>query len=178
VTLPFVAGFLLLHLLEHSLGVHEPHDHEYGEHHHVPQVGWAAATTLSVHSFLDGVAIGLAFQAGTALGWAVAIAVIAHDFSDGLNTVALMLRHGSTERGARAMLAVDALAPLLGALSTLAFHLPAGVLGLYLAFFAGFLLYLATGDILPEAHARHPSRLTMLTTIAGVGFIGTVVAVS
>jgi ZIP family zinc transporter len=76
------------------------------------------------------------------------------------------------------MLAIDAAAPLLGAASTLFFSLPDQVLALYLAFFAGFLLYLATGDILPEAHARHPTRLTMVATIAGVAFIGTVVALS
>jgi zinc transporter ZupT len=55
---------------------------------------------------------------------------------------------------------------------------PDRVLALYLAFFAGFLLYLATGDILPEAHSRHPSRLTLLATVGGVVFIGGVVALA
>jgi ZIP family zinc transporter len=104
--------------------------------------------------------------------------VIAHDFADGLNTVTLMLRHGNSERRARAMLAVDALAPVLGAASTLLFSVSDQVLALYLSFFAGFLLYLATGDILPEAHARHPTRLTLVATVGGVGFIGLVVAAS
>jgi ZIP family zinc transporter len=89
-----------------------------------------------------------------------------------------MLRHGNSDRRARLMLALDAVAPVLGAASTLFFHVPAHVLALYLAFFAGFLLYLATGDILPEAHSRHPSVLTLGTTLAGVGFIATIVAVS
>lgn len=178
VTLPFVAGFLLLHLVERGMGVHGAHEQEYGEHHHRPELGLATAGALATHSFLDGVGIGLAFQVGSALGWAVALAVIAHDFADGLNTVSLVLRHGNSERRARVMLAVDAAAPLLGAASTLLFSLPDRALALYLAFFAGFLLYLATGDILPEAHARHPTRLTMLATVAGVVFIGTVVALS
>ena len=76
------------------------------------------------------------------------------------------------------MLGLDAVAPALGALSTLFFSLPDRVLALYLAFFCGFLLYLATGDILPEAHARHPSRLTLLCTVGGVVFISTVVALA
>jgi ZIP family zinc transporter len=174
----FVAGFALLHLVERAVGLHEGHGAEYGEHHHRPVMGLASATTLVIHSFLDGVGIGLAFQGGTALGWAVAIAVIAHDFSDGLNTVTLMLRHGNSTNHARVMLGLDAAAPLLGAASTLLFQIPEQALGLYLAFFAGFLLYLATGDILPEAHAHHPTRLTMLTTGAGLTFIGLVVALS
>ena len=46
-----------------------------------------SALALIGHSLADGVAIGLAFQAGNHVGVAVAVAVIAHDFSDGLNTV-------------------------------------------------------------------------------------------
>jgi ZIP family zinc transporter len=41
-------------------------------------------------------------------------------------------------------------------------------MAIYLAAFSGFVIYLATSHILPEAHARHPSRLTMLATIFGV----------
>jgi ZIP family zinc transporter len=178
VSFAFVAGFLVLHLVERGMGVHQAHELEYGEHHHTPQLGLAAAGALAAHSFLDGVGIGLAFQVGSALGWAVALAVIAHDFADGLNTVSLMLRHGNSDRRAKIMLAVDATAPMLGAASTLLFSLPDSVMALYLAFFAGFLLYLATGDILPEAHSRHPGRLTMVATVGGVAFIGTVVALS
>jgi len=56
---------------------------------------------------------------------------------------------------------------VVGAAITLGFTIPAGVLGLYLGFFAGFLLYLATSDILPEAHSPHPSRTTLICTVAG-----------
>jgi len=178
VMLTFVLGFLALHVLERSMAMHHAHEDEYGEHQHVPELGMASALALSAHSFMDGVGIGLAFQVGSGLGVAVALAVIAHDFADGLNTVTLMLRHGNSQRRAQVLLAVDAIAPLLGATSTLFFHVPDQVLALYLAFFAGFLLYLATGDILPEAHSRHPSVLTLAMTVAGVGFIGTVVALS
>ena len=178
VALPFVAGFLILHLVERSLAMHHAHEQEYGEHEHLPQLGITSAVALAGHSFLDGVGIGLAFQIGSGLGLAVTLAVIAHDFADGLNTVTLMLRHGNSERRARVMLAVDAVAPVLGAASTLFFSVPDQILALYLSFFAGFLLYLATGDILPEAHSRHPSRLTLVATVGGVVFIGGVVAIS
>jgi zinc transporter ZupT len=178
VTVPFVVGFLALHIVERSMGMHHAHEQEYSDHHHQQALGLTSAGALALHSFLDGVGIGVAFHVGTGLGLAVALAVIAHDFADGLNTVTLMLRHGNSERRARLMLAADAAAPLLGVASTLFFSLSEQVVALYLAFFAGFLLYLATGDILPEAHARHPGRLTLLTTVGGVAFIGTVVAVS
>lgn len=165
----FAAGFLVLHVVERALAVHPAHEDEYGEHagHRHRQIGFASAAGLVGHSFLDGVGIGLAFQVNTGVGLAVAIAVIAHDFADGLNTVTVMLVHKNDRRRAILMLVLDALAPVLGAASTLLFHLPEPVLAIYLGLFAGFLLYLATADILPEAHARHPSRLTLLATLAG-----------
>jgi ZIP family zinc transporter len=178
IAFPLLGGFLVLHLLERSMGLHHAHEQEYGEHHHVPELGIASAAALAGHSLLDGVGIGLAFQVGSALGWAVALAVIAHDFADGLNTVSLMLRHGNSERRAKFMLGVDAAAPIVGAASTLFFTVPDPILAIYLAFFAGFLLYLATSDILPEAHSRHPTRLTMVATVGGIVFIGVVVALA
>ena len=129
-----------------------------------------------MHSFLDGVGIGLAFQVSDTVGFAVALAVIAHDFADGLNTVTILRTHGNSRRRQLSMLAVDAVAPVVGAFSTLFFSVSNDVLALYLGGFAGFLLYLATADILPEAHARHPSRLTLVSTLGGVGLMWFVVA--
>src|ERR1700712_1868032 len=118
-----VVGFLLFHSLEKFVLVHPAQEEHYSHHHH-PHVGVASALVLAAHSFMDGVAIGIGFQVSTAVGFTVAIAVVAHDFSDGLNTVSLMLRHRNSPRRAMAMLGVDALAPLLGVVSTLAFTIP------------------------------------------------------
>jgi len=159
------------------MALHDAHEHEYESHQH-PRIGIVSAIALITHSFLDGLGIGLAFQVDNGVGFAVALAVIAHDFADGLNTVSLMVAHGNSPRRARIMLALDAVAPIAGAALTLVLSLPDSVVALYLGFFAGFLLYLATGDILPEAHSQHPSRLTLLLTVAGVVFIGTAVALA
>jgi zinc transporter ZupT len=165
-----VCGFLVFHIIEKSLLIHHSQEAEYQLHHH-PQVGLASALALSGHSFLDGVGIGLGFQASKTVGIAVAIAVIAHDFTDGLNTVNLMLINQNRSRRAFAMLLIDAIAPVLGALSTLLFHLSPGGLTLYLGFFAGFLLYIGASEILPEAHSGHSSYQTIGLTITGAAFI-------
>jgi len=100
----------------------------------------------------------------------VAVAVIAHDFCDGLNTVSLMLLHRHSTRSALRMLALDALAPLIGAASTLAFSLPPALLPHYLGFFAGFLLCIGATDILPQAYARAGRAATMnLAGLTGLG---------
>ena len=179
VMVAFVVGFLGLHVLERSTGFHEPPDSDYGTHSHAHgRVGWFGAGGLVVHSFFDGVAIGLGFQVSDGVGFAVALAVLTHDFADGLNTVGIMLRHGHERKNAIRMLAADAIAPVLGAASTLLFTLPDGALALYLGGFAGFLTYLAAADILPEAHSHHPSRLTLVATVTGVAAMWFVVGVS
>lgn len=165
-----VVAFLLIHILEKMAIIHTSHEDEYASHSH-PRVGLVNASGLSFHSFLDGVGIGLAFQVSPHVGLIVSLAVIAHDFSDGLNTVTLMLSHKNTTRRAVLLLFVDALAPVLGALSTLLFTIPNDILILYLGFFAGFLLYIGAADLLPEAHSKHSSYKMIFLTILGAAFI-------
>ncbi|MGD9957553.1 MAG: ZIP family metal transporter [Candidatus Nanopelagicales bacterium] len=166
----FIVGFLALHIVERAAGVHEPVDSEYGAHRHT-RAGTLGAVGLIIHSFLDGLAIGLAFKVDTSVGWAVAIAVLAHDFADGLNTVTLMRRAGHDRTRTLGALALDALAPIAGVLVAGAITPSDSLLAIYLGAFAGLLTYLATADILPEAHAHHPSRMTLVATLGGVGLM-------
>jgi len=178
--LALVVGFLLFHSLEKFVLVHHVHEADYAAHRH-PQVGVLSALVLAGHSFMDGVAIGLAFQVSEGVGIIVAIAVIAHDFCDGLNTVSLMLVHRNTTRRSFAMLVLDAIAPVLGAASTLFFQVPPSILLLYLGFFAGFLLYIGASDILPEAHSQNRPGITaglIGFTCLGAAFIFIVVRVA
>lgn len=165
-----VVGFLLFHILEKTLLIHHSHEDTYGDHKH-PSVGAASALALISHSFLDGVGIGLGFQISSSTGLLIALAVIAHDFSDGLNTVSLALAHKNSQKNALRFLFLDAIAPILGAISTTFFTISPNVLVLYLGSFAGFLLYIGASDILPEAHSKHSSWKTIAMTILGTFFI-------
>jgi ZIP family zinc transporter len=137
-----------------------------------------SAGSLSLNSFLDGAAIGLSFQVSTGAGLVVAAAVLVHDFSDGINTVNLILKNdGSQERAFRWLL-TDASAPVIGMLSTAFFSIPERALGLLLAVFCGFFLYIGASDLLPESHHRHPALWTTVATALGMAalFIATRVA--
>jgi ZIP family zinc transporter len=123
---------------------------------------------MVVHVFLDGLAIGIAFQVSSALGWIVAIAVLAHAFTDGLNTVSMLISAGRWQKKAVMLLIADAIARIGGAYLGARVVISDNFLGLYLALFAGFLIYLATSHILPEAHSSKPSRMTLLATVSGV----------
>ena len=168
-TTVIAVGFLLYMFLNHVLLLH-PHNDEDGceNSHHKGPLG---AGSLSIHSFLDGVGIGLAFQVSPTVGAVVAFAVLAHDFSDGINTVSFILKHDGGKKQALRWLVVDAVAPLVGVLATRFFTLSDSSLGLVLALFCGFFLYIGASDLLPESHHRHPKLVTSIMTIFGAAAI-------
>jgi zinc transporter ZupT len=152
-------------------GVHPHRDESDGVHAHREQQAMLGAGSFSAHSFLDGVAIGVAFQASAAVGGIVTMAVLTHDFSDGINTVNVVLKNGGTRRLAMRWLLMDALAPAAGVASTLFFTVPRDFMGVALAIFAGFFLYIGASDLIPESHHAHPKFFTTFMTLLGAGVI-------
>ncbi len=170
--LTLIGGFMGIFLLEKLTIIHSEKTHNEPGHHH--NVGLAGAIGLSFHSFLDGLAIGIGFQAGREVGFVVLLAVLAHDFADGLNTVTFMLATRNSRWRTIALLVLDALAPVAGALLAQVLRIDPGVLAFQLAFFAGFLLYLGASDLLPHVHER-PRFALIFSTIAGLATAAAVV---
>ncbi|MFZ2167468.1 MAG: ZIP family metal transporter [Minisyncoccia bacterium] len=161
-----VIGFTTYLTLDRFVLLHDhPGETDHGHDHR----GSIGAGSLSFHSFLDGMGVGLAFQVSAAVGIVVAAAVLAHNFSDGINTVGLILKSKGTRPDAFKWLLVDATAPVAGILATMFFTLQEDTLGLVLALFAGSFLYIGASDLIPESYHAHPTRWTTVTTIAGIG---------
>jgi ZIP family zinc transporter len=170
VSVALIGGFLLLHFYEQLFGSHEPAESDYGhDHEHSSNIaGGLGAIAMGGHVFLDGLALGVAFKVSSDLGIAVFIALLVHAFSDGLNTVSFLIKSGKWGRKGIWLLGVDAIARVSGAALGTTLALSNNVIAIYLAVFAGIVIYLATSHILPEAHSRHSSKLTILATILGV----------
>jgi zinc transporter, ZIP family len=160
-------GFLAFFGLERYTAMHRPREHAHAAASHEQELGQWTAAGLAVHSFLDGVAIGVGFQANFGIGLLIALGVISHDLSDGLNTVTVVLAHGNPLQRATFWLGIDMLTPLMGAAITLPFNLRAGLLPWLLAFFAGSFLYIGASDLLPEAR-EHDSPLVGVATAVGM----------
>lgn len=162
------AGFLAFFLAERLLVLHHRDEPEQARAH--ARVGVLGAAGLSLHSFIDGLGIGLAFHLNNATGLLVFLAVITHDFADGMNTVSFVLRQSDDSKSARKWLGVDALAPLAGAIVGSSLSVSDHALGHLLAVYAGFFLFMGATDLLPEAH-QHPSWRRVGLTV--LGFAGT-----
>ncbi|MEK7093456.1 MAG: ZIP family metal transporter [Patescibacteria group bacterium] len=168
VTALIALGFVAYLILDRFISLHS---HTDDDGHARQRRGIVGAGTLSFHSFLDGIGLGLAFQVSPAVGLVVALAVLAHDFSDGINTVNMILKSTGERAQAFRWLLVDALAPAAGVLATLFFTVSQTTLGYLLALFAGFFLYIGASDLLPESHHSHPVYWTTLSTILGVAVL-------
>ena len=133
--------------------------------------GGFTAAVLCIHSALDGVAVGLAFQTSRVVGIVVAIAVLAHDFSDGINTMNVVLKNRGTRSEAFKWLLLDAAAPVIGIAATAFFQLPGDGFGIALALFGGFFLYIGASDLIPESYHAHPKFLTTAMTLCGAAVL-------
>ena len=127
--------------------------------------------TLSTHSLMDGVGIGLAFQVSSTTGWILAVAVLAHDLIDGANTVTLSLSGGASRRTAALWLSADAAAPPIGIGLSRLIVVPSATLGLLLAVFAGFFCYIGASELLPRARRDGPRLITTMATLLGMAAI-------
>ncbi len=168
-------GFALYLILDRLIILHHDHDGEDSSHN---ERGLWGASTLSFHSFLDGLGIGLAFHVSATIGIIVAAAVLTHDFSDGINTVNMILKNGGDRRRAFKWLFVDAIAPVIGIVVTVFVSITDSQLGILLALFSGFFLYIGASDLLPESHHRHPVRWTTVATVLGMAVIFIVIRVA
>src|SRR3954462_4894287 len=88
-----------------------PHEHSEPMSAARHTLGFVGPAGLIVHSTLDGLAIGLGFEASAQVGILVLVAVLVHDFADGLNVVTLAFAGGGSRRGALVLLGLDAPRP-------------------------------------------------------------------
>ncbi len=158
-------GFLFFYSLERF--VH--HDQHVGHEHQGPDpAGLIGAAGFVVHSFFDGLAIGLGFQIDAGVGVVVTAAVVGHDFSDGLNTVSLLSAHRHPPSRSRKFLIADATAPIVGTLVAFLLPIPEQVFPVALAFFSGLFVFAATTSLLPASESLSP-RKALPATLAGAG---------
>jgi ZIP family zinc transporter/zinc and cadmium transporter len=161
-----MAGYCVVHLLEHTINAHfhfgeETHTGEFVSRH----TGNSVMAGLSLHALFDGVAIGSGFLVTSWLGWLIFLAILLHKAPEGFTMASVMLASGRSRTMALYSAVALAAATLAG---VLVIELVPSWLPYGLPLSAGVALYVAATDLVPEVN-REPGIHMALVFFAGVG---------
>jgi zinc and cadmium transporter len=140
-------------------------------------MGIPAFLGISLHSLLDGVALGAGLMLPQ-LGPVVLLAVLIHKMPDSISISSILLSAGWDRRKVAALNVLFALTTPLGALVAYFFlrSLAAEQVAVAVGISAGTFLAIATADILPQVHRieqRNPTTMIFLLLGLFVSWLGT-----
>jgi len=114
---------------------------------------------MTVHSFAEGVAVGVSFGGGNELGLFIAIAIAIHNIPEGLAISLVLVPRGASVAAAAGWSIVSSLPQPLMALPAFAFvELFDPLLPYGLGFAAGAMAWMVAAELLPEARENTSSR--------------------
>jgi len=158
-----LAGYLIVHLFEHTI---TPHFH-YGEETHADEFVHSHKRAsvlfgLMIHTFFDGIAITSGFLISSWLGWIIFLAVFLHKIPEGFTVTSVMLASGLSRRKSWFASVMLGLATIAGVL-TMAIGKHAVSYGLPVA--AGVTIYVAASDLIPEVNREPGVKMAMLVFV-------------
>ena len=155
-------GILIFFLLERFI-----HHHGHGS---APEAKKSIIPLIvvgdSVHNFVDGVAIAATFLISVPLGIVTSLAVAAHEIPQEIGDFGLLLHKGVARGKVLKINLFSALTALVGAILTyMGRDLIEGLLPQVLALTAGFFIYIALANLIPEIHSRENQKKAFWETI-------------
>jgi zinc transporter ZupT len=161
-----LGGFLLIFVMERLVFVHGCEERECDIH----QMGFPAFLGISLHSLLDGIALGAGLMIPQ-LGPVILLAVIIHKLPDGISISSILLSAGWRRRSVGVLCLLFSLTTPVGALIAYFFLtvLTPEFVAVAIAVSAGTFLAIATADVLPQVHRiEERNFMTMLFLLGGL----------
>jgi zinc transporter, ZIP family len=124
---------------------------------------------IALHNFPEGLSVGVAYAAGAGTtGLAVMTGIAAQNLPEGLAVAAALLAGGMSRRRAFTIALLTGLVePMGGLVGAAAVSLSEALLPLGLAFAAGAMLFVVSGEVLPETHVEGGERSATFAVIVG-----------
>jgi zinc and cadmium transporter len=169
---PILTGFLLIFVMERFVFVHACGELDCDIH----QMGIPAFLGISLHSLLDGIALGAGLILPQ-LGPVVLLAVIIHKMPDSISLSSILLAGGWDRRQVGLLNLLFSLTTPIGAIVAYLFFraLSPENIAVAIGISAGTFLAIATADILPQVHRieqRNPMTLVFLAVGLLVSWMG------
>lgn len=132
------------------------------------KTGIVVGIGLALHNFPEGLAIGSGFGASIKLGYSLAIAILLHDIPEGISMSVPMKNGGMSKKSALFYTAMSGVTTGIGAFfGAMLGTIGAGIISICLSFAAGAMLYIVSGELIPESKTLYKGRFASLGNILG-----------
>ncbi|MCC6216451.1 MAG: ZIP family metal transporter [Polyangiaceae bacterium] len=130
---------------------------------------WMVVLAIALHNLPEGLSVGVAYGEGAGgAGHAVTLGILAQNLPEGLAVAAALVADGASRTRAFVVALLTGLVePLGGLLGALAVSVSAALLPWGLAFAAGAMLFVVSGEVLPETHVEGEERSATFAITAG-----------
>ena len=134
---------------------------KYVENNDLLKTGIIVSIGLAIHNFPEGLAIGSGFEASMRLGIGLAIAICLHDIPEGISMAVPMKNGGMKIRKVLFYVVLSGITTGIGAFfGTIIGNISETIISLNLSFSAGAMLYIVSGELIPESNKLYNGRIS------------------
>ena len=127
------------------------------------KTGIIVSIGLAIHNFPEGLAIGSGFEASIKLGLALAIAICLHDIPEGISMAVPMKNGGMKMSKVLFFVILSGVTTGIGAFfGAIVGSISEEVIAICLSFAAGAMLYIVSGELIPESNQLYHGRMTAI----------------
>ena len=132
------------------------------------KTGIIVSIGLAIHNFPEGLAIGSGFEASIKLGLSLAIAICFHDIPEGISMAVPMKNGGMKTTKVIYYVVLSGITTGIGAFfGSIVGGISQEIIALCLAFSAGAMIYIVSGELTPESNKLYHGRMTAIGNILG-----------
>lgn len=141
----------------------------YNKKENLLKTGIIVSIGLALHNFPEGLAIGSSFEASVTLGYSLAIAIALHDIPEGISMAVPMKNGGMSSIRVIFYVVLSGVTTGIGAFfGALIGSISTDIIALCLSFAAGAMLYIVSGELIPESNELYKGKLSTIANIVGV----------
>ena len=134
------------------------------------KTGIIVSIGLALHNFPEGLAIGSGFEASITLGYSLALAICLHDIPEGIAMGVPMKKGGMKVSKIIFYVIMSGITTGIGAFfGALVGTIGKEVIAMCLAFAGGAMLYIVSGELIPESNNLYRGKLPVIGNV--IGFI-------
>lgn len=141
---------------------------EYSSKNDLLRTGIIVSIGLAIHNFPEGLAIGSGFEASLRLGLGLAIAICLHDIPEGISMAVPMKNGGMKKSKVIFYVVLSGITTGIGAFfGAIVGSISEAVIAVCLSFAAGAMLYIVSGELVPESNKLYKGRMSAIGNMLG-----------